>query len=74
MQELIIKGLSDAQINRILNDKSITETDIAYANIRCIVFAQTGSNAARILFDNRSEWNHKFEGNSDDFLRIISGE
>ena len=73
MQEIYIKGLSNKQILRLLENKRITEIDIEYANIRSLIFVQTDKDSARILFDNKSDWNHKFEGNSDDFFKIISG-
>jgi hypothetical protein len=71
-KELAIGGKLDKQIERLLSGR-VSMTEIAYANIRTVVFLEMEDGRARILFGGKDEWNYDFYGNADDFLAVLSG-
>ena len=46
--------------------------EIAYADIRCVVYVATSENTGRILFDGRETWNYDFRGSAEDFLIALA--
>jgi hypothetical protein len=73
MDHIYIKGLSDAQIARILGGKK-SSVDIAYANVKAVVYVPVAKNIGLILFDGQEDWTLRFDGGSDDFLKRIAGQ
>ena len=71
MSYISVKGLSAQMIAKLLPKKD--PVDIAYADIRCVVYVATSDNTGRILFDGRETWNYDFNGSAEDFLRKLTG-
>ena len=72
MSELNIRGLSDFQLERLLNGRA-NRMEISYVVINTVLYVRTGEKSGRVLFDNMPEWNFNFPGDADDLLRVLSG-
>jgi len=73
MKTIIIKGLPDYMIRRILQ-KEVSDTELAYANIRTILFIQSGESGTLVVFDVKSEWNYITDASIEDLFGLLSGD
>ena len=73
MKTIIIKGLPDYMIRRILQ-KEVSDTELAYANIRTILFIQSGESGTLVVFDVKSEWNYITDASIEDLFGRLSGD
>ena len=73
MKTIILKGLPDTMIRRILPEK-ITDTEIAYANIGTILFIPATDGGTLVVFDTRSEWNYVTDEGFEELFNCMSGD
>ena len=72
MKELLIQGLNKEQIFRLLENR-VSKVEVDYSCIKSVLYVQKSEGKGRIYFDNNDEWNFDFAGNSDAFLKTLSG-
>ena len=73
MKTIIVKGLPDHMIRRILPGE-ITDTEIAYANINTILFFPMEEGGTLVVFDVKGEWNYKTRSGAEELFKRMSGE
>jgi len=54
---IIIKGLPDRMIRRILPEEA-TDTELAYAMLKTLLLLPTEDGGTLVVFDVKSEWNY----------------
>ena len=68
---IIIKGLPDHMIRRILPEE-VSDTGIAYAMIKTVLFMPTSDGGTFVVFDIKSEWNYITDKTSEDLFALMS--
>lgn len=71
MNTVVIKGLSDSMLLRILPHKP-TPNDLSYAHINTVLFIPTEKRKTIVVFDARNEWNYTADMSVEELFSTMS--